>query len=73
MTTVKEAVDHKLLEEQMQIAVIWSVEDVQHVRPDLNREQAWKVLQTCQSKHDACVGISWDVLEVTASILFDTN
>ena len=68
-----QSVPVKLLAEQKKIAVVWSVEDVQHVRSDLNKEQAWDVLEACESKHDACVGINWDVLEVIASCLFGTN
>ena len=57
----------------MKIAVVWSVADVQHVRSDLKDEQTWDVLEACESKYDACAGISWDVLEVIASCLFGTN
>ena len=63
----------KLLDEQKKIAVVWSVADVQHVRSDLNKELTRDVLEACESKHNACVGISWDVLEVIASCLFGTN
>lgn len=61
---------HQLLNNQMQIAVIWSVEDVQSIRPDLTAQQAWEVLQFCRKAHDACVGINWEVLEASANILF---
>lgn len=61
---------YKQLADCQQIAVIWSVEDVQCVRPDLSQEQAWEVLQRCRRNHDACIGINWEVLQVVADILF---
>ena len=36
---------HVLLAPRRQIASIWSIEDVQEVRPDLTDDQAWEVLQ----------------------------
>jgi hypothetical protein len=59
----------KILAERKCIAILWSTEDVQSVRPDLDEEQAWEVLQACKRHHDACVGINWDVLECVAASL----
>lgn len=53
-----------------QIAVIWSIEDVQEIRPDLTEEQAWDVLQETRRRHDATLGISWDTLEFHANSMF---
>lgn len=61
---------HQLLADRKQIAVIWSVEDVQSVRPDLTAQQAWEVLQHCRRSHDATIGINWEVLEVVSGIYF---
>ncbi|MEW4569515.1 hypothetical protein AB1L88_16745 [Tautonia sp. JC769] len=61
---------HGLLERGRQIAVVWSVEDVLQVRPDLSPEQAWDVLVSCRRRHDATIGINWDVLEVAAGCLY---
>ena len=61
---------HALLSERRQIAVIWSVEDVQAIRPDLNEDQSWEVLQTVESKADASLGVTWDTLEWVAQDLF---
>ena len=36
---------HAFLAERRQIALIWSIEDVQGIRPDLGDEQGWEVLQ----------------------------
>ena len=54
---------HELLASRGQIALVWGVEDVQEVRPDLTDEQAWQVLQRVEHKHDATLGITWDTLE----------
>jgi hypothetical protein len=59
-----------LLAERKQIAAIWGVEDVREVRPDLTDDQAWEVLQTAESQHDATVGITWDTLDLIADELF---
>ena len=64
---------HEILEHRLQIAVIWSVEDVQEVRPDLTEEQAWEVLQTCEKRHDCEQGITWFSLEWVANDLFPAS
>lgn len=61
---------HALLAERRQIAVIWSVEDVQEVRPDLSANQAWSVLQVAAEGHNATTGINWDILESHAELLY---
>lgn len=61
---------HKLLEENRMIAHIWQVEDVQYVRPDLTKDQCWKVLQRVDAKKDAELGIHWETLRITAEWLF---
>lgn len=58
------------LAERSQIAVIWCIEDVREVRPDLNDEQGWQVLEACKHQHDANIGINWDVLRCQAHLLF---
>ena len=69
--TKSEEVDvYDLLAGRKQIAVIWGVEDVQEVRPDLTDEQAWEVLQQTDRKHDATLGINWDTLECISEMLF---
>ena len=59
-----------LLAERRKIAIIWSIEDVQEVRPDLSDEQAWEALQAVKNNHDATVGINWLTLEMVAEDLF---
>jgi len=53
------------IDEKTQIAVVWSVEDVLSVCPDLTKKQAMDVLLACKESH--CIaGISWDVISDTA-------
>jgi len=60
---------HSLLATRRQIASIWSIEDVQEVRPDLTDEQSWEVLQAAEKDHDANIGINWVVLRFHANWL----
>lgn len=53
-----------------QIAIIWDVDDVQVIRPDLSDEQAMEVLRHAKRYHDANMGINWDVLKVWADELY---
>jgi len=53
-----------------QIAIIWSVEDVLEVRPDLTEDQAYEVLQIAEHRHDANIGINWEVLAIHADWQF---
>jgi hypothetical protein len=53
-----------------QIATIWSVEDVQMVRPGLTDKQAWEVLQRVEYDDDRSYGITRDTLRITAGWLF---
>lgn len=61
---------HSILARRRQIAVVWSVEDVLEVRPDLTPDQAWEVLEEARNDHDATIGINWDVLDCHADMLF---
>jgi hypothetical protein len=61
---------HQLLAKHNQIAAIWSIVDVQGVRPHLTDEQAWEVLEEVGRKHDAEWGITWVTLETMADELF---
>lgn len=58
------------IQAQRQIAIVWSVEDVQSVRPDLTDEQAFEVLEQVKHKHDATLGVTWDTLDFWADFLF---
>ena len=55
---------------ELSIAIVWHIDDVLGVRPDLSREQAFEVLKQAKRHHDANVGINWEVLSATAEVLF---
>jgi len=61
---------HAILAERREIAITWSIEDVQFVRPDLTDDQAWQVLQQVNRHHDAELGVNWQTLECIAEDLF---
>ncbi|MEZ0295278.1 MAG: hypothetical protein ACAI35_02370 [Candidatus Methylacidiphilales bacterium] len=61
---------HEMLARRKEIAVIWSWEDVQMQRPDLTMDQAWEVLKRCERYHDACLGLSWEVIDIIAEEMF---
>jgi hypothetical protein len=60
----------RALEQRRQVAIFWSIEDVQHIRPDLNADQAWEVLQDCRDKHDCEWGFTWTYIKDVADELF---
>lgn len=60
----------ELLAGRKQVAAVWSVEDVQQLRPDLTDDQAWTVLRDVDRRHDAELGINWTTLEIIAEDLF---
>jgi hypothetical protein len=61
---------HALAAERKQIALLWGIEDVQAVSPDLSDDQAWDVLREVDRKHDAELGVNWLTLECFAESLF---
>lgn len=58
-----------LVDKRNSMAVVWSAEDVQSVREDLSDEQAMKVLQAMEMRHDANIGINWEYIEAVADDL----
>jgi hypothetical protein len=61
---------HGYFRRKKQIAMIWCTQDVQKVRPDLSKDEAWTVLKEvfrCWSPH---YGIKWDTLRDTAEYLY---
>lgn len=64
---IKKITRNDMIEE---IAIIWNIEDVQSIRPDLTHKQASIVLQQLKEVHDASIGINWDTIEVVADNLF---
>ena len=64
---------HDLLAKRRQVAVIWSIEDVQEVRPDIDDDQAWEVLQRCYHRHDCEIGFNWMLIEFIADDLYPSE
>ena len=58
------------IDESRQIAIIWDISDVQMERPDLDDEEAMKVLLYAEDKHDVSYGITWDFMCECAHDLF---
>ena len=56
-----------------QIAIIWSVEDVQAVRDDLSDYHAMEVLNEVKRRHDAEIGVSWETLRIWADELYPVD
>lgn len=61
---------NRLHTERKEIGVVWMIDDVTSIRPDLTEEQAWAVLLEADRYHDATIGINWDVLHYHAQSLF---
>ena len=59
-----------LLRAQGYICLCWHIEDVQAVRPDLTDAQCVEVLKQCERRHDATIGINWEVISCHAEDLF---
>ena len=52
------------------IAILWHIDDVREVRPDLNDTQCREVLRRCERHHDAEIGINWEVIRTVAEECF---
>ena len=48
------------------IAIVWHVDDVLCQCPTLSRDEALQVLHALKYKHDANIGINWEVIEIVA-------
>lgn len=60
----------QLLRQRREVAVVWCVDDVKGVRPDLTDDQAWEVLERCYDKHDCEWGFTWTYIQDVAGIMF---
>jgi hypothetical protein len=58
------------LEKQGYLVILWHIDDVKEVRPDLTDDQCREVLQECQQNHDAGIGIHWDIIRFCADDLY---
>ncbi len=55
-----------LTENPEAISISWHVDDVLEQCPSLSREEALNVLHTLHRRHDATIGINWEVIETVA-------
>ena len=53
-----------------EIAIVWSADDVRQECNWLTDDQACDVLNALEHRHDACIGINWEVIHHTASYLY---
>lgn len=60
---------HDLPARRRQVAAIWSLDDVQELRPDVNDNHAWDVLRECRKLHDCKLGFSWLLIQAVANDL----
>lgn len=52
------------------IQIIWSVDDVKIVRPDLPEAECLEVLEELYLRYSAEIGVNWQVIEIYAEELF---
>lgn len=71
VAAVNELDQYELVDRRDSIAIVWCIEDVQSIRPDLTDEQAGEVLSAVESHHDCNLGITWDTLCITADEMFE--
>jgi hypothetical protein len=60
----------KLLHKKRMIGLLWSIDDVKMRRRDLNEDQCWQALQTCERHHDPERGVTWDDFDQASYDLF---
>lgn len=51
----------------------WSYLDVLEIDPTLGKEKAMRVLKEAKHRHDAEVGMNWDVIRLEIQNLKDEN
>ncbi len=61
------------LAKRRQIAVTWGLGDVQFMRPELDEDQAWQVLQACMATHDRDLGMTYQFILGVANRLFPVD
>lgn len=57
-------------DDDSEIAIIWRIEDVLSIRPDLSDEQCMDILKQIKAKHDATEGVTWDTISYWANELY---
>ena len=67
---VNELDQYELVDKRYAMAIVWQVDDVLSIRPDLTEEQAGEVLGRVEDCHDASIGVSWDTLQIVAEEMY---
>ena len=67
---IKNISKEEFYDQETQIAIPWSIEDIKKDRPDLTDEECLDVLFVIKEKHDANIGINWEVLEYYADTIY---
>jgi len=52
------------------LADVWHIEDIQDVRPELDKDQALKVLEAMAKNYDASIGINWEYISDISHTLY---
>tara|TARA_R100000951_G_C2581106_1_gene161963 strand:- start:37 stop:294 length:258 start_codon:yes stop_codon:yes gene_type:complete len=56
-----------------EIAIVWSAEDVKQECAWLTDDQSCDVLNAIEHRHDACIGINWEVIHYTAEWMYPND
>ena len=67
---IQELAKEEFYDQETQVAISWSIEDVKNDRPDLTDEECLDVLHVAIDEHDANNGINWDVLQYHTNRLY---
>lgn len=67
---IQELAKEEFYNQETQVAIPWSIEDIKKDRPDLTDEECLNVLFVIKEKHDANIGINWEVLEYYADTIY---
>ena len=70
---VNELDQYELVDKRYAMAIVWQIDDVLSIRPDLTEEQAGEVLGRVEDCHDASIGVSWDTLKIIADEMFPSE
>jgi len=62
-----------MVKEDDEIAIIWSAEDVKQECGWLTDDQSCDVLNAIEHRHDACIGINWEVIHYTAEWMYPND
>jgi len=65
ITTAMAWIEEEINTSSNSISISWNTEDViEQAKPEkLTEDEAWEVLQATEHRHDASIGINWDVLQ----------